>query len=77
MSKWVIGKYIRLSQADRNLTRNDKKAEMLDGQIRELEESLHRTETESDDGTKGVMKTMEKYSGATELTQDMVYETAD
>lgn len=50
---------------------------MLDGQIRELEESLHRTETESDDGTKGVMKTMEKYSGATELTQDMVYETAD
>lgn len=27
MSKWIIGKYIRLSLADRDLSRNDKKAE--------------------------------------------------
>ena len=49
-----------------------RKAEELDRQIRKLEESLHRVETESDDGTKEVLETMEKYSGATELTQDMV-----
>lgn len=48
------------------------KAEALDKQIRDLEETLRRAETESDDGTKEILETMEKYSEATELTQDMV-----
>lgn len=49
-----------------------RKAEALDKQIKALEEALHRAETESDNGTKDVLETMEKYSGETELTQDMV-----
>ena len=47
------------------------KAEALDKQIRDLEETFRRAETESDDGTKEILETMEKYSEATELTQDM------
>ncbi len=49
-----------------------RKAESLDKQIKDLEEAFHRAETESDNGTKDVLETMEKYSGETELTQDMV-----
>ena len=47
-------------------------AERLDGMIADLEAKLQEMEIVRDDGTKALMETVERFSGATELDQKIV-----
>ena len=49
-----------------------KEAERLDGMIADLEAKLQEMEVVRDDGTKALMETVERFSGATELDQKIV-----
>ena len=49
-----------------------RQAQLLDAQITEMQAKLHEAETAADEGLQKALETVETFSGAAELTQEMV-----